>query len=138
MSESPSQGGSPFGDLTGATRDLTERFQALAERIQKTGQAGLDTTMGLGMSGVVKPWLSLMEAATSQTAVPILQLQTVIDGIRAQREQVKVLQSQLMVFDKQLATMESSLQPLLSWSQQWVGVQESVLGRIRDLIQPGR
>jgi hypothetical protein len=92
----------------------------------------------VGVSGVVKPWLSFLEASTAQTAVPITQLQTLVDGIRAQREQVRALQSQLEVFDKQLSAMEHSLQPLATWGQQWVKVQESVLGQVRNLTQPDR
>jgi hypothetical protein len=130
----PARTGLSPGDLTRAARDLAERFQSPAETVQRTGQGGLDV-LGLGMSGAVRPWLPLLEAATAQTAAPARQLQAVVDGIRAQRQQVQALQSQLAAFDKQLATLEFSLQPLAGWGQQWVKVQESVLGRIRHLMR---
>ena len=135
MPDKPSEGGFPSGDLGRAARELADRFQVLADRLHGASQAGLDT-VGQGVSGAVKPWLSFLEATTAQTAVPIIQLQTLVDGIRAQREQVRALQSQLAVFDKQLAAMEHSLQPLAAWGQQWVRVQESVLGQVRNLTQP--
>jgi hypothetical protein len=133
----PARTGLSPGDLTRAARDLAERFQSPAETVQRTGQGGLDV-LGLGMSGAVRPWLPMLEAATAQTAAPAMQLQAVVDGIRAQRQQVQALQSQLAAFDKQLATVEFSLQPLAGWGQQWVKVQESVLGRVRHLMRAGR
>ncbi len=81
------------------------------------------------MSSALRPWLYLVEATTAQIAVPVFQLQTLVYGIRAQRQQVKTLQSQLAVFDQQLAVVEHTLQPLLACGQQWVRVQEAVFGR---------
>lgn len=56
-----------------------------------------------------------------------------LDTLRAQREQIRVLQTQLTAFDKQVIALEQGLVPFLTWGQQWVRMQESVLGQMRDL-----
>lgn len=57
------------------------------------------------------------------------QLQAVLDDLAARRAQVQALQAQLGLFDEQLATLETSLGPLLEWSRTWAGVE----GAMTDL-----
>jgi len=118
-------------------RDLTERFHELIERMNKLGQAGLGS-LGSGMPNLISQWMSLLEAGTTVTTLPVRQVQALAGTIRAQRDQVRGLQAQLDVFEQQLAGLEKSLQPLLEWGEQWTRLQESVLGRVRDMTKPDR
>ncbi|MHA6782085.1 hypothetical protein ACVGOW_14025 [Pseudonocardia saturnea] len=54
------------------------------------------------------------------------QLQAVLDDLAARRAQVQALQAQLGLFDEQLATLETSLGPLLEWAKTWAGVEGAV------------
>jgi hypothetical protein len=118
-------------------RDLTDRFHELIERMNRLGQAGLDS-LGSGMPNLISQWMSLLEAGTIVTALPVRQVQALAATIRAQRDQVRGLQAQLDVFEQQLTGLEKSLQPLLEWGEQWTRMQESVLGRVRDMTKPDR
>jgi hypothetical protein len=125
------------GDPGMLARDLTERFHELIERMNRLGQAGLDS-LGSGMPNLISQWMSLLEAGTIVTALPVRQVQALAATIRAQRDQVRGLQAQLDVFEQQLTGLEKSLQPLLEWGEQWTRMQESVLGRVRDMTKPDR
>ncbi|QJY48931.1 hypothetical protein [Pseudonocardia broussonetiae] len=54
------------------------------------------------------------------------QLQAVLDDLAARRAQVQALQAQLGVFDEQLATLETSLGPLMEWTRTWAGVEGAI------------
>jgi hypothetical protein len=53
------------------------------------------------------------------------QLQAVLDDLAARRAQVQALQAQLGLFDEQLATLETSLAPLLEWARTWAGLERA-------------
>jgi hypothetical protein len=65
------------------------------------------------------------------------QLQVVLDDLAAKRAQVQALQAQLGVFDEQLATLETSLGPLVEWTRTWAGV-ESAMADLWRLPGTGR
>ena len=54
------------------------------------------------------------------------QMQAIVDDIGARRSQVQALVTQLTVFDEQLATLETSLQPLLQWLTTWSDLEGAV------------
>ena len=54
------------------------------------------------------------------------QLQAVVDDVAARRAQVQALVAQLEVFDEQLGTLETSLQPLLQWLRTWADMEGAV------------
>lgn len=121
-------------DAAATQADLTDQLQAVVDRLNKAGHEGLNA-LGLGIPNLMREWLSLLEAATTQAAVPVTQLEAILGSIRAQRESIQALRSQLAVFDQQLAALESALSPFAEWGQQWLRAQESVVRRVRDLGQ---
>lgn len=54
------------------------------------------------------------------------QMQAIVDDIGARRTQVQALVTQLELFDEQLATLETSLQPLLQWLRTWSDLEGAV------------
>jgi hypothetical protein len=62
------------------------------------------------------------------------QLQTVLDDLAARRAQVQALRTQLGLFDEQLAALETSLGPVLEWTQAWAGMEQTMT----NLWQPPR
>lgn len=132
--ETPSEPEPETGARGVQASDLAEQFQAVMDRLNRAGQAGVGA-LGLGVPSLVREWLSLLEAATTQATVPIKQLEAVMSALRAQRESVQALRSQLAVFDQQLGALESAIKPFAEWGRQWVRVQDSVVGKVRDLSQ---
>lgn len=65
------------------------------------------------------------------------QLRAVLDDLAARRAQVQALQTQLGLFDEQLATLETSLGPLLEWARTWADVEGAVADLWR-LPGPGK
>lgn len=61
------------------------------------------------------------------TMLPTAQLESIVSEIHERREQLKALQAQMAVFEEQLAMLESSLTPLLEWTQTWAGMEKAML-----------
>jgi hypothetical protein len=117
-------------DPASMTRDLTEQFQELMERINKMGQAGLPN--------LISQWMSVLEAGASLTTLPLRQMQAIVGTIRSQRDQVRALQAQLEVFEQQLTSLEESLRPLVEWAEHFARVQKTLLDRARDVTKTDR
>jgi hypothetical protein len=118
-------------DPASRARDLTQRFQELIAEMNRLGPAGLS-----GVPNLISQWMSVLEAGTALTTLPVRQMEALVGMIRSQRDQVRALQAQLDVFEQQLTALEKSLKPLAEWGEQWTRVQESVLGRFRDAARP--
>ena len=56
------------------------------------------------------------------------QLRAVLDDIAARRSQIQSLRDALGAFDEQLGALETSLAPLLAWTEAWADVE----GRMTD------
>jgi hypothetical protein len=126
----PGPGRSEPADPASATRDLTERFQELIERMNTMGQ--------VGVPNLLSGWMSLLEAGVSLTSFPMRHMQALIGTIRTQRDQVRALQAQLEVFEQQLTALEKSLKPLVDWAEQWTRAQQSMLGQVRSVTKTER
>jgi hypothetical protein len=74
---------------------------------------------GSGRSGM--PGMPPMPATMSAR-----QMQAIVDDVGARRAQVQALVTQLTLFDEQLATFETSLQPLLQWLTTWSDLEGAV------------
>jgi hypothetical protein len=114
-------------DPGAVARELTERFQELMNRLSKAGLAG--------MPNLLNQWMAVMEAGGRLASLPVRQTTALVQTIRTQRDQVRALQAQLDVFEKQLKALEDSLRPLVEWGQQWTRVQESMLSHMRGLTR---
>jgi len=130
MPKDSAQGRPDPVDPASMSRELTEQFQQLMERISKMGQAGVPN--------LLSQWMSVLEAGASLTTLPLRQMQALVGTIRSQRDQVRALQGQLEVFEEQLTTLEKSLQPLVEWAEQWARAQKSMLGRVREATKTDR
>jgi hypothetical protein len=130
MPKDPAQERPDPAEPASGARDLTDPFQELMERINKLGQASVPNLMS--------QWMSVLEAGASLTTLPLRQMKALVGTIRAQRDQVRALQAQLEVFEQQLTALEKSFQPLVEWAEQWTRVQESMLGRVRDVTNTDR
>jgi hypothetical protein len=111
---------------------LTERLQGVVEQIQGTAdKVGLGGVLDTAVTPL-KQSITLIDAVANQTTIPITQFEALIDAIRAQRDVMGDLKNQIDVFNKQLTALEQTLSPIVGWGHQWMEVQESVLGRVRQ------
>jgi hypothetical protein len=124
------QGRPDQSDPGKVARDLLQSLQDVIERMNRLGQAGV-----AGMPHVIGQWVSALEAGAKLTTLPLRQMQALVDLVRTQREQVRALQGQLKVFEDQLTALEKSLQPLVTWGEQWTRMQESVLNQVRSQVR---
>jgi hypothetical protein len=130
MAADSSQGRAGTPDPGAVARELTERFQELINRLSQAGLAG--------MPNLLNQWMAVMEAGGRLATLPIRQINALVGTIQSQRDQVRALQSQLDVFEKQLKTLEDSLQPLVEWGRQWTRAQDAMLSRLRGATRPDR
>jgi ABC-type transporter Mla subunit MlaD len=91
-------------ELPRTPADLAAQLQAAAQRL----------TAG---------WTGTPPPATLTTQ----QLQAVLDDLAAHRAQVQALQTQLGVFDDQLAALETALTPLREWTAAWSGFERAAI-----------
>jgi hypothetical protein len=64
---------------------------------------------------------------TMNTARPVRFPTSITDSIAAQRRSIEALQTQLSLFDEQLAVMEDILGPLAQWSRTWADLEQQLL-----------
>lgn len=116
-------GGLPVPDPAEFARQLREA----ADRLMGmwTGGGGSGRSPASGAMGWPFP---LVPPATAWAR----QLEAVLADLEARRAQVQALQTQLGLFDEQLAALETSLQPMLTWARTWAGLE----GTITDLWRP--
>ncbi len=55
------------------------------------------------------------------------QMASITDSIAAQRRSIEALQTQLSLFDEQLAVLENILGPLAQWSRTWADLEQQLL-----------
>jgi hypothetical protein len=87
----------------------------------RSGRAG---SGGARSGGAVRPAVPGMPPMPATMSAR--QVQAIVDDIAARRTQVQALVTQLEVFDEQLATLETSLQPLLQWLRTWSDLEGAV------------
>lgn len=54
-----------------------------------------------------------------------------VSTVRAQRQSIAALRSQLQAFDENLASLEQLLEPLRSWTSSWAAVERGWTGSDR-------
>ena len=79
---------------------------------------------------------SVAGSATARLPMPALpsppgalsaaQLRAIAQTVRAQRESIGAMQTQLEAFDQQMAVFERILDPLVEWSSTWARLEEAV------------
>src|SRR6266508_2447702 len=67
----------------------------IIDRVSRLNISGRD-----GMSNLASQWISILEAGTAATTLPVRQMQAFVGMLRAQRDQIRALQSQLDAFDE--------------------------------------
>jgi hypothetical protein len=60
-------------------------------------------------------------------ALSAAQMASITDSIAAQRRSIAALQTQLSLFDEQLAALENILGPLAQWTRTWADLEQQVL-----------
>ena len=116
MAQSASRGGAD------PSRQMADILATFAERMGKVGKASL----GLAGSGPADP-LAMWRQFLDQPSMPAAQLRAILDDLSARRKQIQSLVVQLQAFDQQLAVLESSLRPLLEWSEAWARLRQAMV-----------
>jgi hypothetical protein len=139
----------PAGAAARSMTQLAQQMREMADRMltgglpgwpgtagsSQAGRAGAaDTSGGTGPAGGGSlpglPAIPGMPPISGMPATPATlsarQLQAVVDDIAARRSQVQALVAQLTAFDEQLATLETSLRPLLQWLRTWSDLEGAV------------
>src|SRR5919202_2417264 len=127
MDERATERGSASSETPEAAREIAGQLAELAERLRASGQAGWSALNAM-FGGAGRQPQSVLQAMLASASVPTRQLESILQEIRARRDQVNTLREQLGVFDEQLAALETALQPLAAWSRTWLGWQQALLG----------
>jgi hypothetical protein len=83
-------------------------------------------------AGSVNPLPALPEVATHPGALSAAQFTAMRSTLRAQRDGVAALQSQLTAFDEQLQVLERLLEPMAEWSAAWARVESGIVPEHRS------
>jgi hypothetical protein len=122
MAEENPSGGGPAD----AIRESARQFSELVERMRASSQAGMAAATGLlGPTGAQTQ--AMLSAMSAGAALPAAQLDALVQEIRARRDQVDVLRTQLAGFSDQLEALEAMLQPLAEWSRTWLRLQQAMV-----------
>jgi hypothetical protein len=78
-------------------------------------------------AGSVNPLPALPEVATHPGAMSAAQFTAMRSTLRAQRDGIAALQSQLTAFDEQLQVLERLLEPMAEWSAAWARVESGIV-----------
>jgi hypothetical protein len=143
----------PAGAAARSMTELAQQMREMAERMLSGGLPGwplAGTSSSAGQSGSARSGAAAGGARSggagaAQPGLPAIpglppipgmpatpatmsarQLQAVVDDIAARRSQVQALVAQLTTFDEQLATLETSLRPLLQWLRTWSDLEGAV------------
>ncbi|WP_111766153.1 hypothetical protein [Nakamurella deserti] len=68
-------------------------------------------------------------------AMSAQQVGAMVSTVRAQRQSIAALQSQLQAFDEHLASLEQLLEPLRAWTASWAAVERGLGGPARPTDQ---
>lgn len=120
----------------GTRHDAGSRGPARSGGAPESGAQDADTRTGSGTgraSGAGWPAApgmpdisALLGPLVPPATLSARQLQAVLDDLAARRAQVQALRTQLGLFDEQLAALETSLGPVLEWTQAWAGMEQKM------------
>jgi hypothetical protein len=127
MDERSTESGSASGETPDAAREMARQLAELAERLRASGQAGWSALNAM-VGGTGPQPQSVLQAMLASASVPTRQLESVLQEIRARRDQINTLRTQLGVFEEQLGALETALQPVAEWGRAWLGWQQALLG----------
>ncbi|MCW2578485.1 MAG: uncharacterized protein JWR82_86 [Blastococcus sp.] len=96
------------------------------------GQLRGFTDRARSLAGSVPGRLHLPALPSPPGAMSAAQVGAVAQVVKAQRQSIAAMQSQLEAFDQQLAVLEKILDPLVEWSSSWARLEEAV----GDFVRP--
>ena len=92
---------------------------------------GLTSTAGLSES-VPSRHVPSLQGLPHPGALSAAQLNLITSSVASQRQSIAAMQTQLRVFDEELAMLEGILGPLADWSKTWAEFEGLVMGGRRD------
>ena len=92
---------------------------------------GLTSTAGLSES-VLSQHVPSLQGLPHPGALSAAQLNLITSSVASQRQSIAAMQTQLRVFDEELAMLEGILGPLADWSKTWAEFEGLVMGGRRD------
>ena len=84
------------------------------------------TDRARSVAGAVPTRLSLPALPSPPGAMSAAQLRAVAQAVRAQRDSIAAMKTQLDAFDQQMAVFERILDPLVEWSSTWARLEEAI------------
>jgi hypothetical protein len=115
-------------DARGATpTELLQQLTAMTARLWGVPTAGAGSPSA---AVPVFPGLPQVGALSAQ------QVGAMVSTVRAQRQSIAALQSQLQAFDENLASLEQLLEPLRAWTASWAAVERGLSGAPRPDDRP--
>lgn len=97
-----------------APADLLQQLTAMTARMWGIGAAAGTSAPP---SGPVFPQVGALSAQ---------QVSAMVSTVRAQRQSIAALQSQLQAFDENLASLEQLLEPLRAWTASWASLERGL------------
>jgi len=125
------------GVVGAASEDVLKRIRDLADMFRSAGGGALGA-LGTPVPNAVGAFLSSLQRLVEQAPAPVEQLEMLLAEIAAKRALIGALHAQLTAFDRELAILEKSLQPLREWGNQWSQVQASLVDSMRLFRVPGK
>lgn len=96
------------------------------------GQLRGFTDRARSLAGSVPGRLHLPALPSPPGAMSAAQVGAVAQMVKAQRDSIAAMRSQLDAFDQQLAVLDKVLDPLVEWSSSWARLEEAV----GDFVRP--
>ena len=122
--------------LRAASEDVLDRARALADVVRSTTGSAVGA---VGSSpAAVGDLLQSLQGLVAHAPTPAVPLQLLAEEVRAKRALIQAMALQLSSFDSQLEVLESTLQPLVEWADQWDKVQTSIIDATRLVTGPRR
>ena len=112
----PPPGDAP-NDPPPTTADLIRQLTAATTRMWGMGTAPEASAAAGFPAFPVLPQVGALSAS---------QVSAMMSTIRAQRQSIAALQSQLLAFDENLASLEKLLEPLRSWTASWASLERGL------------
>jgi hypothetical protein len=97
-----------------APADLLQQLTAMTARMWGIGAAAGTSAPP---SGPVFPQVGALSAQ---------QVSAMLSTVRAQRQSIAALQSQLQAFDENLTSLEQLLEPLRAWANSWAALERGL------------
>lgn len=112
------------GEARAATpTELLQQLTAMTARLWGVPAAGAGSPSA---AAPAFPGLPSVGALSAQ------QVGAMVSTVRAQRQSIAALQSQLQAFDEGLASLEQLLEPLRTWTASWAALERGLGGAPRS------